>query len=532
MCPGNGKMQGTTTKAMKDIFPYENEIPAAMLEGIPLASESYLQKGMVDRWRGPCREVRSPLLVRTAAGLSQKCIGSVPSMDEEASLCILRDARDAFDNGKGEWATLPARERIGRFEAFLEAMEGTREIIVRLLQWEIGKTERESRNEFNRAIAYARSCLNTIADGYGATKDTIMEYNGITGRFERTPRGIVLIMGPFNYPFFETMTALAPAMLSGNTVIIKPPRLGCLSFQHVLQPMAEIFPKGAVSVVYGDGRHIIPPLISSGGIDVLYFIGTSCVAGYLRGLHPKPHRLKCILGLEAKNPGIILPDADIAAAARECAKGALTFNGQRCAALKIFFVHRSIVDRFNEYLKHVVAEYKFGMPWEEDVILTPLAENGRSEYLSGLVDDALGLGARVINAGGGETAGTFFYPALLYPASLNMRICREEQFGPVMPVVPYDSVEEPLRYITESNYGQQASVFGQDRGLLKKLTNYLVHHVSRLNINCQCQRSPDIIPFTGRKDSAEGSLSISEAAEAFTVPTFIATKTTNVDLIM
>ncbi|MBP1750089.1 MAG: aldehyde dehydrogenase [Deltaproteobacteria bacterium] len=508
---------------MKDIFPFEHDIPAHMLEGIPVAGKNFLQQGRVDHWRGPFREVQSPLLVRTVAGLSQKRIGSVPSMDEEVSLNILREARGAFDNGRGEWVAMPTGDRVERFEAFLNKMESTREDITRLLQWEIGKTARESKNEFDRAVAYARSCLERTAE-YGSAKGSFIENNGISGRLERTPRGVVLIMGPFNYPLFETMTALAPAMLSGNTVIIKPPRLGCLFFQHILGPMEEIFPKGAINFVYGDGRRIIPPLISSGGIDVFYFIGTSPVAAYLRGLHPKSHRLKCILGLEAKNAAIILPDADIETAAAECAKGALTFNGQRCAALKIFFVHRSVADEFNEHLKHYIAALKFGMPWEQDVVITPLAENDRTEYLSGLVDDALGLGADVINDGGGESTGTFFYPALLYPASRNMRVCREEQFGPVMPIVPYESLDEPIRYITESNYGQQASVFGRNRSSLVKLVNYLVHHVSRVNINCQCQRSPDTVPFTGRKDSAQGSVSISEAVEAFTVPTFIATK--------
>ena len=516
---------------MLSIFPFEDDIPPDMLKGIPVGRNDYLREGRVDHWRGPFREVQSPLLVRTITGLSQKRIGSVPSMDEEASLNILREARGAFNNGRGEWAALPAGEKAARFEAFLKELENAREDIVRLLQWEIGKTARESQNEFERAISYARSCLERITE-YSSAQGAIIESGGISGRLERTPCGVVLIMGPFNYPLFETMTALAPALLSGNTVIIKPPRLGCLFFQHILKPVEEIFPKGTVNFIYGDGRRIIPPLLSSGGIDVFYFIGTSSVAAYLRGLHPKPHRLKCILGLEAKNPAIILPDADIDTAAAECARGALTFNGQRCAALKIFFVHRSAALQFNEKVKRHIAGFKFGMPWEKDVVITPLAETDRAEYLSGLVEDALGLGADVINDKGGQSSGTFFYPAVLYPASPVMRVCREEQFGPVMPVVPYDNLDEPLRYIAESNYGQQASVFGRDRAQLAGLMDYLVHHVSRVNINCQCQRSPDTVPFTGRKDSAEGSLSISEAVQAFTIPTFIATKTGNVDLIL
>ena len=516
---------------MLSIFPFENDIPPDMLKGIPVGRKDYLREGTVADWRGPFREVHSPLLIRTVAGLSQKRIGSVPSMDEEASLSILRDARAAFHNGRGEWVVLPARERALRFNAFLEQMEGLRDDIVRLLQWEIGKTARESGNEFDRALSYARSCMEKITE-YGNAGEAFVEGGGISGRLERVPCGVVLIMGPFNYPLFETMTALAPALLSGNTVIIKPPRLGCLFFQHILKPVEETFPKGTVNFVYGDGRRIIPPLLASGGIDVFYFIGTSSVAAYLRGLHPKPHRLRCILGLEAKNPAVVLPDADIQTAAAECAKGALTFNGQRCAALKILFVHRSVANEFNECLNGFIETFRSGMPWEDGVVLTPLAENDRVEYLSGLVDDALGLGAGVVNEGGGGSAGTFFYPAVLYPAAVTMRVCREEQFGPVVPIVPYDDINEPLKYIRESNYGQQASVFSRDMSHIRDLTSYLVHHVSRVNINCQCQRSPDTVPFTGRKDSAEGSLSTSEAAQAFTVPTFIATKTGNVDLIL
>jgi glyceraldehyde-3-phosphate dehydrogenase (NADP+) len=198
--------------------------------------------------------------------------------------------------------------------------------------------------------------------------------------------------------------------------------------------------------------------------------------------------------------------------------------------LKVFFVHRSIAGEFNEHLSEAVRGMKHGMPWEDGVFVTPLAEHDRAQYLSGLVEDAMNLGAGIVNEGGGEATGTFFSPALLYPASTHMRVCREEQFGPIVPVVPYDDIDEPLRYIAESQYGQQASIFGKDRAMLRKLTGYLVHHVSRVNINCQCQRSPDTVPFTGRKDSAEGSLSVSEAADAFTVPTFIATKSDDGDV--
>jgi glyceraldehyde-3-phosphate dehydrogenase (NADP+) len=107
-----------------------------------------------------------------------------------------------------------------------------------------------------------------------------------------------------------------------------------------------------------------------------------------------------------------------------------------------------------------------------------------------------------------------------------MRIWHEEQFGPVIPVVPFDDLEEPIRYITESTYGQQVSPFGSDPDQLARLVDPLVNQVCRVNLNSQCQRGPDTFPFTGRKDSAEGTLSVSDALRAFSIRTLVAAKET------
>ena len=233
-----------------------------------------------------------------------------------------------------------------------------------------------------------------------------------------------------------------------------------------------------------------------------------------------------MLGLEAKNPAIVLADADLDTTVRECLSGALAFNGQRCAALKMLFVHTSIVEEFLGRFSDALENVKCGMPWGSDVVVTPLVEPGKPSYLKELVEDAVGHGARVVNKGGAAVNHTFFYPAILFPVAPSMRIYHEEQFGPVIPVVPYGDINEPMRYVQDSNYGQQASIFGKDKDAVARLTNFLVHQVSRVNINCQCQRSPDTAPFTGRKDSAEGSLSVSDAVTAFTTPSFVSARDT------
>ncbi|HOP41832.1 MAG TPA: aldehyde dehydrogenase family protein, partial [Geobacteraceae bacterium] len=325
---------------------------------------------------------------------------------------------------------------------------------------------------------------------------------------------------------YETFTTLIPSLVMGNTLLLKPPRFGILLFQPLLEALRDSFPPGVINSVYGDGETVVQPLLASGKVDVLAFIGTKRVAGLLRRMHPRPHRLRCVLGLDAKNPAIILPDADLGLAASECIRGGLTYNGQRCTALKIIFVPRKTADAFLERMMRGIAGLKCGMPWEEGVTITPLPESDKPEYLAELVRDAESHGARVVNPAGGTVVKSFFYPALLYPVSPAMRVYGEEQFGPLVPVVPYDDIREPIEYVVNSNYGQQASIFGRDAGQLALLVDSLVNQVCRININSQCQRSPDTFPFNGRKDSAEGTQSVSDALRIFSIRIVVSARET------
>ena len=108
-----------------------------------------------------------------------------------------------------------------------------------------------------------------------------------------------------------------------------------------------------------------------------------------------------------------------------------------------------------------------------------------------------------------------------------MKLYREEQFGPVIPVIPFDDLEEPIEYLIESSHGQQVSIFSNNHAVISSLIDPLVNQVSRVNINCQCQRGPDTFPFTGRKDSAEGTLSVVDALRSFSIRSLVATKNTD-----
>ena len=202
----------------------------------------------------------------------------------------------------------------------------------------------------------------------------------------------------------------------------------------------------------------------------------------------------------------------------------MSFNGQRCTALKVLYVHDSIVEEFNRRFAQKVDQLKFGNPWEPGAKLTPLPEKEKPGYIQELIDDALNKGAKVLNEKGGQTTDNFIFPAVIYPVTKDMRVYKEEQFGPVIPVVSFADIDEPLDDMAESNYGQQVSLFGKDINTLSPLIDTLVNLVCRVNLNSSCQRGPDVYPFTGRKDSAYGTLSVHDALRSFSIRTFVASK--------
>jgi len=511
---------------LDSIFPDNDMVPEKYRIAAPIVQRQYLCDGALEEWTGPSQDVLSPICETIDNTVRQKIIGSYPLLTEEKALEALDAACRAYDQGKGSWPTMSVEERIRHVEAFTFRMQEQREAVVKLLMWEIGKTLPDAEKEFDRTVEYIRNTIDALKDLDRISSRFVIE-QGVIGQIRRAPLGVVLCMGPFNYPLNETFTTLIPALIMGNTVIFKPPKLGVLLHQPFLEAFRDSFPRGVINIVFGEGRKIMGPIMKSGRIDALAFIGSSAAADILKHQHPKPHRLRCILGLEAKNAAIVLKDADMDNAVKECVLGALSYNGQRCTALKILFVHEAIVDAFITKFSEAVGKLKAGMPWDAGVQITPLPEPDKTKYLTELIEDACTKGARVVNENGGIVRHTFMSPAVVYPVGPGMRLYSEEQFGPVVPIATFTDIEEPMNYVTQSDYGQQVSLFGSNAELIADLIDPMVNQVCRVNINCQCQRGPDTFPFTGRKDSAEGTLSVSDALRVFTIRTLVAAKATD-----
>jgi glyceraldehyde-3-phosphate dehydrogenase (NADP+) len=498
-----------------------NTIPKEFQISALYHQDTYLVNGELREWTG----ITTPVLssISSNENYEPTLLGTIPAMGEKQADEIVAAAYTAYDNGRGLWPTMKVADRIKSMDNFLKQMKTKRNEVVKFLMWEIGKSLPDSEKEFDRTVEYI---YDTVEEYKKVNRDSahFTKSQGVNAMVRRGPIGVVLCLGPYNYPLNETFALLIPAIIMGNTVIFKPAKHGVLVISPLLEAFKSSFPKGVINIIYGKGPEVAAPIMRSGKISVLAFIGNSKSAIALQDQHPNKNRLRLILGLEAKNPAIILPDADLDLAIQECITGTLSFNGQRCTALKILYVHESIVEEFNKRFSEKVDALTFGNPWGKSVFLTPLPEKEKITYIQQLIDDAVNKGANIINKNGGKQSDNYIFPAVLFPVNKNMRVYHEEQFGPLIPVLTFNDIQEPLRDMAESNYGQQVSLFGKDVKTLAPLIDTLVNEVCRVNLNSACQRGPDIYPFTGRKDSAVGTLSIYDALRSFSIRTLVASK--------
>ena len=500
-----------------------NDIPEAFRPQLTNFNQ-YLIDGELKTWNGKMAEVYSTIRTENTNGeMGPTLLGSVPDMESEPALQALESAKRAFDRGKGQWPTMRVRERLNCLQRFADKMKLHREEIVKLLMWEIGKSLGDSEKEFDRTVDY----IYDTVEAYKKLDQKSAKFEkagGIYAHIRRSPLGVVLCLGPYNYPLNETFCLLIPAIVMGNTAVFKPAKHGVLLITPLLKAFQECFPAGVVNIVFGRGRKIAQPIMKTGHVDVLALIGHSSSAVALQDEHPNKNRLRLVLGLEAKNPGVILPDADLDHTIKECISGTLSYNGQRCTALKVLYVHESIIDQFNKKFSEAVDELKYGLPWEKDVFLTPLPEPNKPQYIKDLIDDAIAKGAKVMNKKGGQMSDNYTYPAVIYPVNDSMNLYNEEQFGPVVPIISYKDINEPLDAMALSDYGQQVSLFGRDVRKIGPLIDILANLVCRVNLNSACQRGPDVYPFTGRKNSAVSTLSVFDALRSFSIRSFVASK--------
>eukprot|EP00262_Sarcandra_glabra_P003187 TRINITY_DN1373_c0_g1_i2.p1 TRINITY_DN1373_c0_g1~~TRINITY_DN1373_c0_g1_i2.p1 ORF type:complete len:503 (-),score=78.01 TRINITY_DN1373_c0_g1_i2:412-1773(-) len=317
------------------------------------------------------------------------------------------------------------------------------------------------------------------------------------------PLGVVLAIPPFNYPVNLAVSKIAPALIAGNSLVLKPPTQGAVAALHMVHCFHLAgFPKGLISCVTGKGSEIGDFLTMHPGVNCISFTGgdTGIAISKKAGMIP----LQMELG--GKDACIVLEDADLDLAAANIVKGGFSYSGQRCTAVKVVLVMESIADTLVEKVKAKVAKLTVGPP-EDDCDITPVVTESSANFIEGLVMDAKEKGATFCQVYRRE--GNLIWPLLLDHVRPDMRIAWEEPFGPVLPVIRINSVEEGIHHCNASNFGLQGCVFTGDINKAMLISDAM--ETGTVQINSAPARGPDHFPFQGLRDSGIGSQGITNS---------------------
>ena len=443
-------------------------------------------------------EIKSPI--------DDSTLGYVQAMTREEVDKAIENAYDA----QKYWKQVPINKRADILHRAASILEENAEEIAKVLTMEIAKDKKSSVAEVIRTADYIRFSADA---GKQLEGETIPgdSFPGIEKTkisvVTREPLGVVLAISPFNYPINLSASKIAPALIAGNSVILKPPTQGCISALY----LAEVFnkagiPRGVLNTITGKGKDIGDYVVTNPKIDFINFTGSTEVGQHISKITTmKP----VLLELGGKDAAIVLDDADLDEAAKNVANGAYSYSGQRCTAVKRILVMEKVADEFSAKLKGLVEELSVGDPRENKVI-GPLINDKSADFVMELIEDAREKGAKLLV--GGRREGRIIYPTLFDYVNLDMRIAWEEPFGPVLPIIRIKSIDEAIKIANESKYGLQSSIFTKDIDKAFYIANKL--EVGTVQINNKPERGPDHFPFSGVKSSGMGTQGIKYSIEA------------------
>lgn len=434
-----------------------------------------------------------------------KPAGSVPSIEpRELVNKAMESAHDAFVS----WSATDLQQRKQLLIKFAELLITHKDELADILVAEISKAKKESVTEIERTAEYIYETIGTYENIMMHPLTIGEETHGIkgkVGKFIYEPVGVVLAISPFNYPVNLLLSKLAPALIAGNTVVYKPATQGSLIGARISELFAEAgFPSGVVNCVVGNGREVGDLLVTNPYVAMISFTGSAGVGNHIASLVSK---IPLVLEMGGKDPAIVLADADLELAANEIVKGSLSYNGQRCTAIKRVLVvpevHKQLADLIAEKAKKLTV----GLP-QDNTNITPVISARSADYIMSLVDDAVDKhNAKSLIPY--TRKDNLISPIILDNVKLDAKVAWEEPFGPVLPIIECKNIEECIKVANTSEYGLQASIFTKDINLAESIAYKL--DCGSVNINRAPSRGPDIFPFTGRKNSGFGVQGIVDA---------------------
>lgn len=435
-------------------------------------------------------------------------IGSVQALtQDEVNQCI-QSAKAA----QPDWSLMSIYDRAHYLHAWADELLKMKEELATIMMKEVGKAYQDAIKEVERTADLIHYTVEEAIHLSGESLNGEHFPGGSRSKLaviERVPLGVVLAISPFNYPVNLAAAKLAPALITGNTVIFKPATQGSISGTKMIEALAKTnLPAGVLNLVTGKGSVIGDYLIEHDDIALVTFTGGTSTG---ERIAQKAKMIPLVMELGGKDPAIICEDANLELAAKQIVSGAYSYSGQRCTAIKRVLVHRSVADELVSLIQSEVEKLSVGSP-EVNATIVPLIDEQSADFVQGLIDDALEKGATLVL--GNKREENLIYPTLLDHVTKEMRIAWEEPFGPVLPIIRVDSQEEAIEIANASEYGLQASVFTQN--LDKALTIARKLETGSIQINGRTERGPDHLPFIGIKKSGLGIQGVRRSIESMT----------------
>lgn len=444
--------------------------------------------------------------------LDNSLVGRVPAMTKEEVDETIKYAKIA----QRDWKNKDLNERAEVLYKAADLLVENVETLANVMMMEIAKDIKSCRSEVIRTADFIRFTADSAKNltGENINGDNFKGFNnGKTALVKREPVGVVLAISPFNYPVNLAASKIAPAIVIGNSVVLKPATQGSICGLYLARifEMAGV-PEGVLNTVTGRGSEIGDYICSHKDINFINFTGSTEIG---QRISKQVAMVPLLMELGGKDAAIVLEDADLDMAAKNIVGGAFSYSGQRCTAVKRVLVMESVCDSLVEKMKNEINKLVVASPLDrEDAVVVPLINKESADYVSSLTEDALEKGATLVT--GGERKGNLLYPTLLDNVTLDMKVAWEEPFGPVLPVIRVKDKEEAIKIANDSEYGLQSSVFTNNINDAFYIADKL--EVGTVQINNKTERGPDHYPFLGVKSSGVGVQGIKYSIEAMSRP--------------
>jgi acyl-CoA reductase-like NAD-dependent aldehyde dehydrogenase len=423
----------------------------------------------------------------------------------------VQTAKEAFQR----FTKAPAYQRADWLRGAAAAMEKEAQRVVEATIAHIGKPRRAAEIEVRRSIAFIRACAEHLhhQGGEVVALDMVPAGAGLFGFTRRIPYGVVAAITPFNAPSNLLVQKLAPALVTGNAVIIKP----CLEGTQIAQLIAEAFcaggtPAGLVQVVIGDRAEALA-LAGHPDVDVVTLTGGTAAGEALA----RAAGAKRFIGeLGGNSPNIVLADANIDDAVKRIVPSSFEASGQQCISTQRIIVERSVFEPFLERFTAATQKLKVGDPTLADTDLGPVVSERAARRICEMIDDARVRGCRIIASGPSE--GCIIHPTIVVDPPEGTRLIREEVFGPVVAVMRAADIDDAIRIANDCEFGLQGSCFTSSLSAAFRMSEEI--RVGSLWINEASRFRLDNYPFGGVGRSGVGREGLPYALEEYTQPKF------------